>query len=84
MSSSPNCHCPSSVCTRLFRDGYNKWRDEKKPTTILAELCRNNAIQSPEFRTNEVKVLNKIFKIPPDAIPEGTAMPTDKAKEVEF
>uniref|UniRef100_A0A8D2ZTG7 Fer-1 like family member 4 n=1 Tax=Scophthalmus maximus TaxID=52904 RepID=A0A8D2ZTG7_SCOMX len=47
-------------------DGYNMWRDAKKPTTILAELCRENSIPSPEYRATEVKVLNKIFKIPPD------------------
>ncbi|KAI3369771.1 hypothetical protein L3Q82_024597 [Scortum barcoo] len=52
-------------------DGYNRWRDAKKPSTILAELCRKNGIPSPEFRTSEVKVLNKIFKIPPDAVPEA-------------
>uniref|UniRef100_A0A8D3BNE6 Fer-1 like family member 4 n=1 Tax=Scophthalmus maximus TaxID=52904 RepID=A0A8D3BNE6_SCOMX len=52
-------------------DGYNMWRDAKKPTTILAELCRENSIPSPEYRATEVKVLNKIFKIPPDAVPEG-------------
>lgn len=66
------------MCSCSGRDGYNKWRDAKKPTTILAELCRTNGIQSPEYRTNEVKVLNKIFKIPPDAVPEGTDMPTDR------
>lgn len=55
----------------LSSDGYNKWRDAKKPTTILAELCRSNSIEPPEYRTSEVKVLNKIFKIPPDAVPEG-------------
>ncbi|KAG8007550.1 Fer-1-like protein 4, partial [Nibea albiflora] len=52
-------------------NGYNMWRDSKKPSTILAELCRKNGIMSPEYRTSEVKVLNKIFKIPPDAIPEA-------------
>lgn len=72
MSSSLNCRCSPSICACLCRDGYNKWRDAKKPTTILAELCRTNGIQSPEYRMNEVKVLNKIFKIPPDAVPEGT------------
>lgn len=55
----------------LSSDGYNKWRDAKKPTTILAELCRSNGIAPPEYRPSEVKVLNKIFKIPPDAVPEG-------------
>uniref|UniRef100_A0A665XCY1 Fer-1 like family member 4 n=1 Tax=Echeneis naucrates TaxID=173247 RepID=A0A665XCY1_ECHNA len=48
-------------------DGYNMWRDAKKPSAILAELCRKNGIPSPEYRTSEVKVLNKIFKIPPEA-----------------
>uniref|UniRef100_A0A671YI54 Fer-1 like family member 4 n=1 Tax=Sparus aurata TaxID=8175 RepID=A0A671YI54_SPAAU len=52
-------------------DGYNVWRDAKKPSAILGELCRKNGILSPEYRATEVKVLNKIFKIPPDAIPEG-------------
>lgn len=55
----------------LQSDGYNKWRDAKKPSTILAELCRKNGIPSPEYRTSEVKVLSMIFKIPPDAVPEG-------------
>uniref|UniRef100_A0A8D3D626 Fer-1 like family member 4 n=1 Tax=Scophthalmus maximus TaxID=52904 RepID=A0A8D3D626_SCOMX len=34
-------------------DGYNMWRDAKKPTTILAELCRENSIPSPEYRATE-------------------------------
>ncbi|KAK7899448.1 hypothetical protein WMY93_020301 [Mugilogobius chulae] len=51
--------------------GYNMWRDAKKPSTILTELCQKHNIPDPEFRTNEVKVLNKIFKMPPDAIPEA-------------
>uniref|UniRef100_A0A8C1SR92 Fer-1 like family member 4 n=1 Tax=Cyprinus carpio TaxID=7962 RepID=A0A8C1SR92_CYPCA len=44
------------------KDGYNKWRDAKKPTAILLELCRKNGIPSPEYRESEIKVLNKIFK----------------------
>uniref|UniRef100_A0A8C9VVM1 Fer-1-like protein 4 n=1 Tax=Scleropages formosus TaxID=113540 RepID=A0A8C9VVM1_SCLFO len=48
------------------KDGYNQWRDAKKPSAILAELCRKNGIPSPEYREAEVKVLNKIFKIPSD------------------
>uniref|UniRef100_A0A8C9T129 Fer-1-like protein 4 n=1 Tax=Scleropages formosus TaxID=113540 RepID=A0A8C9T129_SCLFO len=52
------------------KDGYNQWRDAKKPSAILAELCRKNGIPSPEYREAEVKVLNKIFKIPSDAFPE--------------
>uniref|UniRef100_A0A671YFG7 Fer-1 like family member 4 n=1 Tax=Sparus aurata TaxID=8175 RepID=A0A671YFG7_SPAAU len=54
-------------------DGYNVWRDAKKPSAILGELCRKNGILSPEYRATEVKVLNKIFKIPPDRSPEEQA-----------
>lgn len=53
------------------RDGYNQWRDAKKPGTLLAELCRKNGIPSPEYRELAVKVLNKIFKIPNEDFPEG-------------
>ncbi|KAM9410752.1 fer-1-like protein 4 isoform 2-T2 [Pholidichthys leucotaenia] len=64
-------------------DGYNMWRDSKKPSTILAELCRKNGILSPEYRASEVKVLNKIFKIPPDAIPEELLKKTQQTLEEE-
>ncbi|XP_077460197.1 fer-1-like protein 4 [Stigmatopora argus] len=50
--------------------GYNAWRDTKKPSVILSELCKTNGVPPPEYRMTEVKVLNKIFKIPPDAVPE--------------
>ncbi|XP_015243518.1 PREDICTED: fer-1-like protein 4 [Cyprinodon variegatus] len=68
---------------QLNPDGYNKWRDAKKPSTILAELCRKNGIPSPEYRTSEVKVLNMIFKIPPDAIPEGLLKKNERSPEEE-
>ncbi|XP_042370721.1 fer-1-like protein 4, partial [Plectropomus leopardus] len=64
-------------------DGYNTWRDAKKPSTILAELCRKNGISSPEYRTSEVKVLNKIFKIPPDAVPEDLLKKNQRTPEEE-
>uniref|UniRef100_A0A4W6CNI3 Fer-1 like family member 4 n=1 Tax=Lates calcarifer TaxID=8187 RepID=A0A4W6CNI3_LATCA len=64
-------------------DGYNKWRDAKKPSTVLAELCRKNGIPSPEYRTSEVKVLNKIFKIPPDAVPEALLKKNQRTPEEE-
>nr|XP_020466842.1 fer-1-like protein 4 [Monopterus albus] len=64
-------------------DGYNKWRDSKKPSTILAELCRKNGISSPEYRTSQVKVLNKIFKIPPDAVPEALLKKNQRTPEEE-
>uniref|UniRef100_A0A3Q3GKY8 Fer-1 like family member 4 n=1 Tax=Labrus bergylta TaxID=56723 RepID=A0A3Q3GKY8_9LABR len=64
-------------------DGYNKWRDAKKPSAILAELCRKNGIMSPEYRPSEVKVLNKIFKIPPDAVPEALLKKNQRTPEEE-
>ncbi|XP_030632044.1 LOW QUALITY PROTEIN: fer-1-like protein 4 [Chanos chanos] len=63
------------------KDGYNKWRDAKKPTAILAELCRKNGIPSPEYRETEVKVLNKIFKIPNEAFPEELLKKNNKTEE---
>ncbi|MBN3298130.1 OTOF protein, partial [Amia calva] len=44
------------------KEGYNQWHDAKKPTAILADLCRKNGIPSPEYREAEVKVLNKLVK----------------------
>ncbi|XP_054473008.1 fer-1-like protein 4 [Anoplopoma fimbria] len=62
-------------------DGYNKWRDGKNPTAVLAELCKANGIPSPEYRVSQVKVLNKIFKIPPDAVPEGLLKKNQRSTE---
>ncbi|KAA0707661.1 Fer-1-like protein 4 [Triplophysa tibetana] len=62
-------------------DGYNEWRDAKKPTAILSELCRKNGIPSPEYRESEMKVLNKIFKIPNEAFPEELLKKNKKTEE---
>ncbi|XP_058488607.1 fer-1-like protein 4 [Solea solea] len=64
-------------------DGYNMWHDAKKPSTILTELCRENSIPPPEYRTHEVKILNKIFKIPPDAVPEVLLKKNELSPEEE-
>uniref|UniRef100_A0A3B1KAX2 Fer-1 like family member 4 n=1 Tax=Astyanax mexicanus TaxID=7994 RepID=A0A3B1KAX2_ASTMX len=63
------------------KDGYNKWRDSRKPSAILADLCRKNGIPSPEYRDTEVKVLNKIFKIPNEAFPEELLKKNKKTEE---
>ncbi|XP_028262078.1 fer-1-like protein 4 [Parambassis ranga] len=77
-------HRPSCGLALYYdTDGYNKWRDAKKPSTILAELCKKNGIPSPEYRTSEVKVLNKIFKIPLDAVPEGLLKKNQRSPEEE-
>ncbi|XP_037303839.1 fer-1-like protein 4 [Pungitius pungitius] len=64
-------------------EGYNTWRDGKKPSAILAELCKSNGVPPPEYRTSEVKVLNRIFKIPPDAVPEGLSKKNQRSPEEE-
>uniref|UniRef100_W5MHL5 Fer-1 like family member 4 n=1 Tax=Lepisosteus oculatus TaxID=7918 RepID=W5MHL5_LEPOC len=63
------------------KEGYNQWRDSKKPSAILADLCRKNGIPSPEYRESEVKVLNKIFKVPNEAFPEELVKKNKKTEE---
>ncbi|KYO40974.1 otoferlin isoform A [Alligator mississippiensis] len=58
------------VASQYDIDGYNMWRDAFKPTQILDSLCKKNALPSAEYRREEVKVNNKIFKVPPEAFPE--------------
>ncbi|XP_034389646.1 fer-1-like protein 4 [Cyclopterus lumpus] len=65
------------------KEGYNIWRDTKNPSAILAELCKTNGIPSPEYRKSEVKVLNRIFKIPPDAVPEDLLKKIERSPEEE-
>uniref|UniRef100_A0A8D0FCE0 C2 domain-containing protein n=1 Tax=Strix occidentalis caurina TaxID=311401 RepID=A0A8D0FCE0_STROC len=52
------------------RNGYNMWRDAFKPTQVLDSLCKKNSLPAAEYRREEVKVDNKIFKVPPEAFPE--------------
>ncbi|KAK3536663.1 hypothetical protein QTP86_015460, partial [Hemibagrus guttatus] len=63
------------------KDGYNQWRDSKKPCALLVELCRKNGIPSPEYRESAVKVLNKIFKIPNEDFPEDLLKKNKKTEE---
>uniref|UniRef100_A0A8B9FK52 C2 domain-containing protein n=1 Tax=Amazona collaria TaxID=241587 RepID=A0A8B9FK52_9PSIT len=60
------------VASQYSITGYNAWRDAFKPTQILDSLCKKNALPAAEYRREEVKVDKKIFKIPPEAFPEGT------------
>uniref|UniRef100_A0A8C2FAI3 Fer-1 like family member 4 n=1 Tax=Cyprinus carpio TaxID=7962 RepID=A0A8C2FAI3_CYPCA len=64
------------------KDGYNKWRDAKKPTAILLELCRKNGIPPPEYRESEIKVLNKIFKVPNETEEDYAELDEHKALSV--
>uniref|UniRef100_A0A8C3XGV3 C2 domain-containing protein n=1 Tax=Cyanoderma ruficeps TaxID=181631 RepID=A0A8C3XGV3_9PASS len=60
------------VAAQYDLNGYNTWRDAFKPTQILDSLCKKNSIPAAEYRWEEIKVDNKIFKVPPEAFPEGT------------
>ncbi|XP_072101066.1 fer-1-like protein 4 isoform X1 [Mobula birostris] len=57
--------------TQYDIEGYNAWRDCLKPTQILKKLCKDLQLPEPEYRPEEVKVSNKIFKIPIDLVPIG-------------
>uniref|UniRef100_A0A670XR08 C2 domain-containing protein n=1 Tax=Pseudonaja textilis TaxID=8673 RepID=A0A670XR08_PSETE len=66
------------VASQYDTEGYNIWRDAFKPTHILESLCKKNALPSAEYRAEEVKVNNKIFKIPPEALPEDNKDNSDE------
>ncbi|KAM4691339.1 fer-1-like protein 4 [Rhinophrynus dorsalis] len=74
----PNC----GISSQYDVDGYNKWRDAFKPTQILSSLCKKHSLPAPEYRREEVKVNNKLFKIPHEAFPEE-AFIKDRNKEEE-
>ncbi|NWH80592.1 FR1L4 protein, partial [Piaya cayana] len=50
------------------------WRDAFKPTQILDSLCKKNSLPAAEYRREEVKVDNKIFKVPSEAFPEEASV----------
>ncbi|KAM9260234.1 fer-1-like protein 4 [Cariama cristata] len=62
------------VASQYDVNGYNMWRDAFKPTQILDSLCKKNLLPAAEYRREEVKVDNKIFKVPPEAFPEEASV----------
>nr|XP_013816978.1 PREDICTED: fer-1-like protein 4 [Apteryx mantelli mantelli] len=58
------------VASQYDTNGYNMWRDAFKPTQILDSLCKKNSLPAAEYRREEVKVNNQVFKVPPEAFPE--------------
>ncbi|XP_041433518.1 fer-1-like protein 4 isoform X1 [Xenopus laevis] len=73
-----NCGLASQYDT----DGYNTWRDAFKPSQILSSLCKKHSLDAAEYRREEVKVNNKLFKIPNEAFPEE-AFQRDRNKELD-
>ncbi|XP_077108019.1 fer-1-like protein 4 [Ranitomeya variabilis] len=72
----PNC----GLALQYDTEGYNEWRDAFKPSQILSSLCKKHSLPAPEYRREEIKVNNKIFKVPNEAFPEE-AFVRDKNKE---
>ncbi|XP_063260879.1 fer-1-like protein 4 isoform X2 [Prinia subflava] len=62
------------VAAQYDLNGYNTWRDAFKPTQILDSLCKKNSIPAAEYRWEEIKVDNKIFKVPPEAFPQEASV----------
>ncbi|NWI09605.1 FR1L4 protein, partial [Crypturellus soui] len=54
------------------------WRDAFKPTQILDSLCKKNSLPAAEYRREEVKVNNQVFKIPLEAFPEEAFVRNEK------
>ncbi|XP_014816680.1 PREDICTED: fer-1-like protein 4 isoform X1 [Calidris pugnax] len=67
-------YIPKQLNPVFGENGYNMWRDAFKPTQILDSLCKKNSLPAAEYRREEVKVDNKIFKIPPEAFPEEASV----------
>lgn len=45
--------------------GYNVWRDPMKPTHILAKLCKEGKLDSPQYGPGgRVKVANRVYTGP--------------------
>ncbi|XP_030068852.1 fer-1-like protein 4 isoform X1 [Microcaecilia unicolor] len=72
------------IASQYDVDGYNQWRDAFKPTQILDNLCKKNTLPAPEYRREEVKVNNKIFKIPNEAFPEEAFVKNKKEFDESF
>lgn len=77
-SSLPLCPlCPHTALAHALsssacRDGYNAWRDAFRPSQILAGLCQRCGLPAPEYRAGAVKVGNRVFLTPSEALPSGT------------
>ncbi|XP_031461526.1 fer-1-like protein 4 [Phasianus colchicus] len=66
------------VAWQYDTNGYNMWRDAFKPTQILDSLCKKMSLPAAEYRREEVKVGNKIFKVPPEAFPEEASVRAER------
>jgi len=58
------------VLIALSSSGYNAWRDTKKPTTILNELCRTAQLDTPVYAADfrSLTVGDQQFECDPECI----------------
>lgn len=54
----------------VFSAGYNAWRDTKKPTTILNELCRTAQLNAPVYMADfrSLTIEDQTFECDPECI----------------
>ncbi|KAL7873041.1 hypothetical protein AOLI_G00121120 [Acnodon oligacanthus] len=68
------------IATNYAIHGYNVWRDPMKPTQILAKLCKDNKLDSPQYGpAGRVKVANRVYTGPTEIEDEnGLKKQTDE------
>ncbi|XP_050311727.1 otoferlin isoform X2 [Anthonomus grandis grandis] len=49
------------IAESYFTSGYCKWRDQKKPTDILKNVCKNWGLKAPEYKDLSVCINSKEF-----------------------
>ncbi|CAF2442501.1 unnamed protein product [Rotaria sp. Silwood2] len=66
-----SCHRPTCALPKRYDSaGYNTWRDTKKPTIILTELCRTININAPVYAANlrSVAIGDESFECDPACV----------------
>lgn len=54
-------HARCGISSEYSQGSYNLWRDKNRPTEILANICKENGLQTPIYYSNKVKVADVSF-----------------------
>ncbi|KAM7327020.1 hypothetical protein ACRRTK_013387 [Alexandromys fortis] len=76
-------YIPKQLHPIFGEDGYNAWRDAFRPSQILAGLCQRCGLPAPEYRAGAVKVDNRVFLTPSEALPSDGRDPKVKNEASE-
>ncbi len=49
---------------RYEKHGYNQWRDIKRPSQILSQMCKKYEVKGPYYKPGKVLVGEKTFTPP--------------------